>query len=373
SQRAHRPRGAGPREGRHHRAETAAAHRPHSPAARPAVRSGRPDPGGGPVPAPDDHRERPAASAAAGPFSRVHRPDHRSAALLRVRSRAGRARRLSYPDHVNAVDPEQPADTALAADDPQPRRTRRGAVIVGPSIGARYRPGALIGLPLISLVLSPFAGAGIQQWLAARTRTGHEGRLEQLLASAWSQLLIGWLLLWALFALWAIVPMVLTHRVALLEQSTCVLLLRRGPRIVDAGEARCLRVARRPGAVRWGAGGTPLGDPRDRLGRRLLRRAATAAVRRRPAPRPAAARPGRRGAAATTGRAPPRIRPAPRHAVEGGVRARRRSLPGRVRPHPPCAGRQGARPARRSAPVSLRRCCAARAPRSRRCSPPPAG
>src|SRR5699024_6326951 len=138
----------------------------------------------------------------------VHRPDHRSAALLRVRSRAGRARRLSYPDHVNAVDPEQPADTALAADAPQPRRTRRGAVIVGPSIGARYRPGALIGLPLSS----------------------------QLLAPAWSQLLIGWLLLWALFALWAIVPMLLTHRVALLEQSTGVLLLRRGPRTVDRAE-----------------------------------------------------------------------------------------------------------------------------------------
>lgn len=137
---------------------------------------------------------------------------------------------------MNAVDPEQPADTALAADAPQPRRTRRGAVIVGPSIGARYRPGALIGLPLISLVLSPFAGAGIQQWLAARTRTGHEGRLEQLLAPAWSQLLIGWLLLWALFALWAIVPMLLTHRVALLEQSTGVLLLRRGPRTVDRAE-----------------------------------------------------------------------------------------------------------------------------------------
>ena len=137
---------------------------------------------------------------------------------------------------MNAVDPEQPADTALAADAPQPRRTRRGAVIVGPSIGARYRPGALIGLPLISLVLSPFAGAGIQQWLAARTRTGHEGRLEQLLAPAWSQLLIGWLLLWALFALWAIVPMVLTHRAVRLDEMAGTLVLRRGLRITDRAE-----------------------------------------------------------------------------------------------------------------------------------------
>ena len=138
---------------------------------------------------------------------------------------------------MNAVDPVRPAGSAVGADDPQPRRTRRGAVIVGPSIGARYRPGALIGLPLVSLVLSPFAGAGIQQWVRTRIRAGHEGWLEHVASPAWSQLLIGWLLLWALFALWAIVPMVLTHRVALLEQSTGVLVLRRGLRTADRAEA----------------------------------------------------------------------------------------------------------------------------------------
>ena len=75
-----------------------------------------------------------------------------------------------------------PADPAATA--PAPRRTRGGEVLVGPSVRARYLPGALIGLPLVSLLLSPFAGAGLQQWRISRLRGGHDGLLEQLLAPA---------------------------------------------------------------------------------------------------------------------------------------------------------------------------------------------
>ncbi|MGO2360813.1 MAG: hypothetical protein ACTH6N_06735 [Brachybacterium tyrofermentans] len=128
----------------------------------------------------------------------------------------------------------QPPDAALAA--PSPRRTRGGAVIVGPTIRARYVPGALIGLPLVSVLLSPFAAAGIQQWRFGRLREGHDALLEQLLAPAWVQLLVGALLLWALFALWGIVPMLLTHRVVRLDEASGTLALRKGLRTVDRAE-----------------------------------------------------------------------------------------------------------------------------------------
>lgn len=120
---------------------------------------------------------------------------------------------------------------------PAPRRTTGGRdVLVGPSVGARYRPGVLIGLPLVSLVLSPFAGAGLQQWRYSRLRAGHDGVLEELLAPAWSQLLLGALLLWLLFALWGLVPILLTHRMVLFEERSGRLALRRGLRIVDRAE-----------------------------------------------------------------------------------------------------------------------------------------
>lgn len=127
-----------------------------------------------------------------------------------------------------------PADAAEAA--PAPRRTRSGAVIIGPSLRARYAPGVLIGLPLVSLLLSPFAGAGLQQWRRSRLRDGQDGLLEQLLAPAWSQLLLGALLLWALLALWALVPLLMTHRVVLLDAQRGTLTLRRGLRTVDRAQ-----------------------------------------------------------------------------------------------------------------------------------------
>lgn len=120
-------------------------------------------------------------------------------------------------------DPEAPA----------PRRTATGAVIVGPTVGARFRPGVLYGLPVLALLLSPLAGAGLQQWRTTRLRAGHDGLLEQLLAPAWSQLLLGALALWALLAVWALVPLLLTGKTVLLDEERGTLALRRGPRVVD--------------------------------------------------------------------------------------------------------------------------------------------
>lgn len=126
-----------------------------------------------------------------------------------------------------------PQNPDASAPEPAPRRTRDGAVIIGPTILARYRPGALIGLPLVAVLLSPFAGAGLQQWRAGRVRVGHDTLLEQLLAPAAMQLLIGALLLWALFALWALVPLLMTHRVVRFDQRAATLVLRKGLRSTD--------------------------------------------------------------------------------------------------------------------------------------------
>lgn len=133
----------------------------------------------------------------------------------------------TYPFSVTAPQ------TPVASQEPAPRRTRDGAVIIGPTILARYRPGALIGLPLVSVLLSPFAAAGLQQWRAGRVRAGHDTLLEQLLAPAAMQLLLGAVLLWALFALWALVPLLLTHRVVHLDEAASTLVLRKGWRITD--------------------------------------------------------------------------------------------------------------------------------------------
>lgn len=117
--------------------------------------------------------------------------------------------------------------------EPAPRRTRRGAVVVGPTLWARWGPGALLGLPLVALLLSPFAGAGLQQWRRSRLLAGHDGTIEALLADSWVQLLLGALLLWAVFAAWALVPMLATHQVVLFDEDAETLILRRGVRTVD--------------------------------------------------------------------------------------------------------------------------------------------
>lgn len=133
------------------------------------------------------------------------------------------------------VDPAAPA--------PAPRRTRDGRVVVGPTVGARYVPAALIGLPLVAVLLSTFAGAGIQQWRSSRLRDGHDGLLEQLLEPAWAQLLLGALALWVLFSLWALVPLVLTHRVVLFDERSGSLMLRHGLRTADRAPLEAVRYA----------------------------------------------------------------------------------------------------------------------------------
>src|SRR5699024_10374107 len=91
--------------------------------------------------------------------------------------------------------------------------------------------------------LSTFAGAGLQQWRSSRLRDGHDGLLEQLLAPAWAQLLLGALALWGLLALWALVPLVLTHRVVLFDERTGALTLRRGLRTADRATLAEVRYA----------------------------------------------------------------------------------------------------------------------------------
>lgn len=148
-----------------------------------------------------------------------------------------------YPGPVNAAGADEQGASAAADDAPRPRRTGSGAVIVGPTIRARYLPGALIGLPLVSVVLAPFAAAGLQQWRRTRVQDGHDTWIEQFLAPAWTQLATGWLLMWALFALWAIVPMLLTHRAVRLDQSAGTLVLRRGLRTADRADLADLEYA----------------------------------------------------------------------------------------------------------------------------------
>lgn len=126
---------------------------------------------------------------------------------------------------------------------PAPRRTRAGDVVVGPTVRARYVPAALFGLPLVAVLLSTFAGAGIQQWRTARLRDGHDGMLEQILEPAWAQLLLGALALWVLFALWALVPLILTHRVVLLDEHAETLALRRGLRTAERASLAQVRYA----------------------------------------------------------------------------------------------------------------------------------
>ncbi|WP_114855521.1 hypothetical protein [Brachybacterium sp. YJGR34] len=131
---------------------------------------------------------------------------------------------------MSATPPADPDAAGPESAAPAPRRTRSGAVIVGPTVRARYVPGALIGLPLVAAILSPFAATAVQQWRRARLAGGSDGLLEQVLAPAAVQLLVGALLLWAVFALWALVPMLMTHRAVLLDVERGTLELRRGPR-----------------------------------------------------------------------------------------------------------------------------------------------
>lgn len=118
----------------------------------------------------------------------------------------------------------------MSARAPVPRRTRRGEVLVGASLGARYLPAALVGLPIVSLVLSPLGAAAVQQWVlrpAVRIRLGGAVHAADTLGV---QLLVAFCLLWALLALWALLPIVLSQRVVLLDPERAILSRRRGLR-----------------------------------------------------------------------------------------------------------------------------------------------
>ncbi|MDO5662908.1 MAG: hypothetical protein Q4G40_09445 [Brachybacterium sp.] len=129
---------------------------------------------------------------------------------------------------------------------PAPRRTRDGRIIVGPSLGARYRPGATMGLPLVSALLSPVGAAGLSQIRGRMIRdadgyrpAGWRGTVVDLLGNTAIQLLAGALLLWALLALWAFVLMALTHTSVTLAEQTRLLHRRRGP--FRSPETRAIR------------------------------------------------------------------------------------------------------------------------------------
>lgn len=93
-------------------------------------------------------------------------------------------------------------------------------MIVGPTVGARYRPGALVGLPLLSVVLAPLAATGLQAWALRQDAVGGPTRrLADLLAPLWTQLLIGFLVTWALLALWGLVAIAATTQRVRLDES----------------------------------------------------------------------------------------------------------------------------------------------------------
>lgn len=118
------------------------------------------------------------------------------------------------------------------AREPAPRRTRTGAVLIGPPLASRYIPGAFLGLPVLALVLSPIGGAGVQQFVHNRVREGARGPLVDLMSTMAAQIVVGGVVMWALFALWALVPLTVVHRTVLFDVDTGELLLRKGPRTV---------------------------------------------------------------------------------------------------------------------------------------------
>lgn len=113
---------------------------------------------------------------------------------------------------------------------PEPRRTRGGAVRIGPSVRARYAPGALMGLPIVSLVLSPLGAVVLRSWRDGLPVVERDQGLAALLAHDVIVYPAAFLLAWALLALWALVPMLATTPRVLLDESRGVLSRRRGLR-----------------------------------------------------------------------------------------------------------------------------------------------
>lgn len=107
--------------------------------------------------------------------------------------------------------------TSAAAAEPAPRRTRRGQIIIGPSVASRWLPLALAGMPLVALVLSPLASAGLEQWRFARLLAHGPDAITDLLDPPLLSLLIAAVAVWILLALWALVPILATYRAVVLD------------------------------------------------------------------------------------------------------------------------------------------------------------
>ncbi|GAB2535498.1 hypothetical protein [Brachybacterium huguangmaarense] len=116
---------------------------------------------------------------------------------------------------------------------PAPRRTRDGRILVGPSVRSRYAPAALVGLPIVALVLVPLVSAVLEQALA-RSGTGDTGALaalaDLLLRSGTARGVVAFAAAWALLAAWALVPLALTRRALVLDPAARTLARRRGLR-----------------------------------------------------------------------------------------------------------------------------------------------
>lgn len=116
------------------------------------------------------------------------------------------------------VDPSAPP--------PAPCRTRRGEIVVGPSFASRYTPGALVGLPIVCLFLTPLGAAGIEQVVARPSLA--DAAWARALAGSPLALVVAFLGLWGLLALWAALPLALTRRVVLLDADAGTVSRRRG-------------------------------------------------------------------------------------------------------------------------------------------------
>ena len=108
-------------------------------------------------------------------------------------------------------------------DAPQPRRTRRGDIVIGPSVLSRLRPGLIWGVPLLALLLGAFA-SGVM-----RRRWEQIDQLPELLI--W---VLGVVVMGMVIALVAAVALILTHPTVVFDQSAGTLrrrrgLIRRGP------------------------------------------------------------------------------------------------------------------------------------------------
>lgn len=111
---------------------------------------------------------------------------------------------------------------------PDPRRTRSGDVIIGASLWSRARPGIVLGLPVLAVILGPLVGTVLQRRFALYSTA------ESILA-----LLGGMALAWAGMSLLGLLALALTHPAVRWDQREGTLRRWRGLRPV--GRPRSVR------------------------------------------------------------------------------------------------------------------------------------